>query len=97
MFVAVCRLELEIPSASSLKDKRGVLQSIMSRVRNRFHVAIQQVDEHESWVTAVLGMSTVSNNGTHARQVLEEVVRFIEGLRTDADVGAVAFDILEAL
>ncbi len=97
MYVAVCRLELEIPAAASLKDKRRVLQSVISRVRNKFRVALAEVDAQEQWGHAVLGISTVSNNGGHARQVLGEVVRFIEGLRMDADVGAVDFEILEAL
>jgi uncharacterized protein YlxP (DUF503 family) len=90
-------LELDIPAANSLKDKRSVLQSVMSRVRNQFHVAIAEVEAQERWGNAVLGMSTVSNNATHAQQVLEEVVRFVERLRLDADVGAVEFDVLQAL
>lgn len=97
MFVAVCRLEIDIPSATSLKDKRRVLHSVISRVRNQFHVAIAEIDANERWTSAVLGIATVSNNATHARQVLEEVVRFIERLRMDAEVRAVDFDVLQAL
>jgi hypothetical protein len=69
----------------------------MSRVRNQFHVAIAEVEDQERWARAVLGISTISNNGQYARQVLEGVVRFIEGLRMDADVGSVEFDVLQAL
>jgi uncharacterized protein YlxP (DUF503 family) len=90
-------LELDIPTASSLKDKRSVLQSVLTRVRNHFRVAIAEVEAQEHWGRAVLGLSTVSNNATHARQVLEEVVRFVEHLRMDADVGAVEFEVLQAL
>jgi uncharacterized protein YlxP (DUF503 family) len=60
-------------------------------------VAIAEVEAQEQWDLAVLGLSTVSNNATYARQVLEEIVRFAEGLRVDADVGAVEFEILQAL
>jgi uncharacterized protein YlxP (DUF503 family) len=97
VFVAVCRLELDIPAAESLKDKRAVLQSVMARVRNQFHVAIAEVENQEIWNAAVLGISAISNNGAHAREVLDNVVRFIERLRMDADVGAVEFELLQAL
>jgi uncharacterized protein len=97
MFVAVCRLEVSIPGAFSLKDKRQVLQSMMTRVRNRFPVAIAEVEDQELWNSAVLGLTVVSNSGGHAREVLEKTVRFLENARLDAEIGAVEFDVLQTL
>jgi uncharacterized protein YlxP (DUF503 family) len=97
VFVVVCRLEIHIEGASSLKNKRGVVQSIIRRVRNQFRVSIAEVDALEVHNLAVLGMAAVSNDGGHARGLLEEVVRFLERTRLDADVGLVEFDVLSAL
>jgi uncharacterized protein len=95
MFVAVCRLEVSIPGAFSLKDKRQVLQSMISRVRNQFPVAIAEIEDQELWNVAVLGMAVVSNQGGHAREVLEKAVRFLENSRLDAEIGAVDFDVVQ--
>lgn len=97
MFVAVCRLEIHIEGANSLKDKRGVVQSIINRVRNQFRVSIAEVDAAEMHNLAVLGMAVVSNDGGHATGLLEDVVRYIERARLDADIGTVEFDVLSAL
>lgn len=96
MFVAVCRVELHIP-ADSLKDKRSVVQSITRRVVNQFRVSIAEVESLQSWNLAVLGIAAVANDGGHAREVVNRVVRFIERARMDADVGAVEFDVIPVL
>jgi uncharacterized protein len=97
VYVGVCRVELDIPAAESIKDKRAVLQSTMVRVRNKFRVSIAEVDAQDHWRTAVLGIAAVSNDAIHARQVLDRVVQFLEHARLDADVGVVDIEILDAL
>jgi hypothetical protein len=94
MIVAVCRVELDIPAAESLKDKRQVLQSTITRIRNRFQISVAEVEAQEQWRTAVLGMAVVSNEGGYARDLLERVVRFLDGARMDAEVTSVAYDLL---
>ena len=96
MFVAICRVEVSIPGAFSLKDKRQVLQSMVSRVRRQFPVAIAEIEDQELWNAAVLGLAVVSNNGGHAREVLEKSVRFLENSRLDAEIGSVEFDLMQA-
>ena len=84
MNIGVCRIELDLPASQSLKDKRKVVRSIVDRVRSRFNVAIAEVDNTESWKTATLGVTCVSNDGRHANEMLSKVVQFIEGCREEA-------------
>ena len=44
MIVGVCTIELRLREAHSLKEKRQVLKSIITRVKNNFNVAIAEVD-----------------------------------------------------
>ena len=97
MFIAACRIELELPESSSLKDKRQVLRSIMARVRNKFNVAVAEIDYQESWRNAALGIVCVSNSGGHARSMVETVASYVEESRIDAITGSVAIDISEVL
>lgn len=78
MFIGSCLLELYLPGANSLKDKRNILKSIIKRTRAAFNVAIAEVDYHENWRRAALGIVTVSNRAAFNNQVLQEALRLIE-------------------
>src|SRR6266480_1723985 len=93
MFIAVARVDVHVPAAESLKDKRRVVQSITTRVRAQFRVAIAEVDAVENHHLAVLGLAAVSNESGHAREVMDRVVRYLDTARLDADIGAVEIDV----
>ena len=78
MRVGICRIFLRIPENQSLKQKRQVVKSIIDRVKNRFNVAIAEVDALDSHETAVLGAVTLSNDARHVNRVLSHVVNFVE-------------------
>ncbi|MEA2461845.1 MAG: uncharacterized protein QOH90_2022 [Actinomycetota bacterium] len=77
MFIGVARFDLFIPASRSLKDKRQVLRSVTQNVRNKFSVAIAEVDHQELWQRAALGVSCISASVSHCREVLEEVERTV--------------------
>lgn len=80
MIVGVCTIELYLREAHSLKEKRQVLKSIITRVKNNFNVAIAEVDYQDKWQRTVLGVSVVSTEQTHANGVLSKVVNFVESM-----------------
>ena len=43
MVIGVCTLELSIPTATSLKHKRGVVKSVVARLQNEFNVSVAEV------------------------------------------------------
>jgi len=79
MVVGTCRLELRIPEAASLKDKRQILRSIKDRVQNRFNVSIAEVGYLEEWQRATLAVACVSNEGRVGDEMLNKVVNYVEG------------------
>ena len=81
MVIGVLTLELELPGAFSLKEKRMVLNRIRDRVRQKFNVAIAEVDENEVWNRAVLGVVTISNEQAFANKVLSQTVNLVEEIR----------------
>lgn len=76
-------ITLHLPAAHSLKEKRQVVKSLVTRVRNEFNVSIAEVASHEAWQRAVLGVVCVSTSQQHVHQQLESVVRFLEKRRPD--------------
>jgi len=86
MNVGVCKVSLRLPENMSLKGKRQVLKSITSRVRNKFNVAVAEVDDNDMWQLATIGICCVSNNRRHTNQVLSKVVSFIVNGRFDVEI-----------
>ena len=86
MNVGVCRIELHLPGNRSLKGKRRVLKSIVTRVKNRYEVSIAEVDHLNQWQLATLGLAYVSNDARHANEVLSKAVNFIEESRFEVEI-----------
>ena len=97
MNVGVCKISLRLPENLSLKGKRRVLKSITTRVGNQFNVAVAEVDDHDLWQLATLGICCVSNNKRYTNEVLSKVVNFIAGSRFDAEILNYEIEILSVL
>src|SRR5205823_14609902 len=91
--VGVARVALHLAENSSLKGKRMVVKSVVQRVRNRFNVAVAEVDTQDEWRTATLGIVCVSEDPRHSNEMLSKVIHFIEGERLDAEVGEVEMEL----
>jgi uncharacterized protein YlxP (DUF503 family) len=94
--LGVCRVDLRLPENHSLKGKRQVLKSLMARIHNRFNVAAAEIDSHDSWQLASIGIACVSNDERHADQVLATVVAFIRHERLDAEIIDYSTEIMHA-
>lgn len=86
MHIGVCSIRFRLPENGSLKDKRQVVRSITSRVKNRFNVSIAEVADLDSHRTATLGFSCVSNDPRHANEILSKVADFIDDGRFGIEV-----------
>jgi uncharacterized protein YlxP (DUF503 family) len=76
VYIYALELHLALPSFT-LKEKRGIVKSIMGRARNRFNIACAEVDRQDNPSVAVLGFVTVSPDKSIARSVLERVEEWI--------------------
>ncbi len=74
MIIGVLQLDLQLPGAQSLKDKRMMVRSIKDKVRREFNVSIAEVADHDLWQSAVLAVVMVSTDQSFANQVLSKVV-----------------------
>jgi uncharacterized protein len=71
------RFDLHLPAVHSLKEKRAVIRPILDGARNRFHVAVAEVDHQDQWQRAGLGMAAVAASVGHVEEVLDRVERFV--------------------
>ncbi|HUI74264.1 MAG TPA: DUF503 domain-containing protein [Candidatus Acidoferrum sp.] len=74
MAVGLLILELHISDARSLKDKRHVLRSLKDRLREKFNVAVAELDHEDVWQRSTVGIVTLSNEEQHVEESLQRVL-----------------------
>jgi hypothetical protein len=62
MPIARLTIELEIPHAQSLKDRRQVVRSIKDKLRHSFNLSIAELDDGIVWNRATLGVAAISSS-----------------------------------
>ena len=76
MWVAILRLDLTIPGARSLKDRRQVVKSLQERLISRFGVSCAEVGELEAWTRASLGVAVCGKERSRLQHLAEDIVRY---------------------
>jgi uncharacterized protein len=66
-------MELRIDDSHSLKDKRQIVKALKDRLRNKFNVAVAEIDYQDLWQRALIAAVTVSSAHLHAQSVLQNV------------------------
>lgn len=86
MQVATCTIKLHLEGVYSLKEKRRIVKSILTRLPKEFNVAAAEIDHHDIWQTAMIGLVTIGNDGAYLHGLLEKAVTWIERTRPDVPI-----------
>jgi uncharacterized protein YlxP (DUF503 family) len=73
MPIAKLTVELEIPHAQSLKDRRQVLRSMKDKLRHGFNLSIAELDDGTIWNRATLGIAAISSSTTYLTGQLQQI------------------------
>ncbi len=77
-FVGLLTTELIIPEATTLKEKRHVLRSLLARMSNKLNVVVAEVGHHDSHQQARIATVTVSNTKAQVHRILTAASEFIK-------------------
>ena len=77
MNTGICRIQIHLPENQSLKDKRRILKSLISTLHNHSNISVAEVDDHDLWQLATLGISCVSNQDQHVDETITSIIKFI--------------------
>jgi len=85
------KLTFHIPYAHSLKDKRMVARGLVDKTRNKYNASVAEVGTQEAHQTLTLGVAVISGEFSHARNMLDDIIRYME--RTaDAELVSISED-----
>jgi hypothetical protein len=83
MRIGTIVITLHLYQPNTLKEKRHTLQSLLSRLRQKFNISVAEVDHMDDWKRATLGVAMVSNDGRVNNAILSKVV---EAIRHTPDI-----------
>jgi hypothetical protein len=79
MRVAALRVELHLPTAQSLKEKRAVLRPFLEGLKRLGSYSVAEVDHHDSWQRAAVGVAIVAPDGVGLAMQVSRVRRYLDG------------------
>lgn len=95
MFIGSLKFSLYLPGVRSLKEKRRIISSLKEHLRHRYNISISEVDCHDYWQRASLGIAYVSNSVSVVEQFLHDVINFVHK-RKDIEIITCERDIHQA-
>lgn len=80
-------IDLRIPHAQSLKDRRQVVRSLKEKLAHGFNISIAEMDEAVTWQSATIGIVAISASRDYLtgqmKQVENAVTRICNDLGAD--------------
>lgn len=86
MAIGLLTIELYLPVANSLKEKRSVLRPLIARLRKEYNISICEADAQDQLSRAVVEVVCVSGNRALAHRLLQNVANRVESWRMDAEM-----------
>ena len=93
MIIATCTISMRASWVHSLKEKRMIVKSLCSKVRNKFNVSIAEIDMQDIHQSIVIGIAAIAGDSAHADSIIDNVINFIESI-TDAEIISVERELI---
>jgi uncharacterized protein YlxP (DUF503 family) len=78
MVIAYAVFDLHLPGCRGLKEKRMIVKSLKTRIRNDFEVSASEVDGQDLLQRARIGVAAVGPEQAPLDALLQHVLRFVE-------------------
>jgi uncharacterized protein YlxP (DUF503 family) len=78
MIVGLAACECLIYDAHSLKDKRAVLQRILTRLRQRYNISVAEVDYQDTWQRTKIAIVSVASSKVAVERELQHALKLID-------------------
>lgn len=84
--LATLTIHLHLPGCASLKEKRGRIKPLISRLHREFNLSVAEMDLQDKWTETVIACAMVNSDTVVLKQSLQNVMRWVEANWTDGDV-----------
>lgn len=81
LYIGVLQFTLEIPYATSLKEKGSVIKNLKDRLRRSFNVSITEFEDQESTNFATLGAVVAGSDNKHVNSSMDHLINELRDWR----------------
>ena len=92
--LAILTIHLHLPTCASLKEKRGGIKPLISRLHREFNVSVAEMDLQDKWQEAVIACAMIGNDHSFLQSALGNVAKWVEANWTDGDVWDTKIEII---
>ena len=78
MNIATITFRLYAPWVHSLKEKRMVVKSLVTKIQNRFHATAAEIDEQDTHQIIAVGVAVIVPHNAMADHLMDEISQFVE-------------------
>lgn len=86
MEVGICYISLRLHGIRSLKGKRSISKSLISRISKRFNVSISEIEDNDLWQRLTVGVVCVSNDQHYSNKIIRSVIDYIGGMNGEVEM-----------
>ena len=86
MSIGVLTLILRLPGCASLKEKRGRIKPLLSRLHREYNISVSEVDRQDAWQEAVIACAMVTSDPNVTRRSLDGIARYVESSWPDLEL-----------
>ena len=76
--ISYAECEFIIPTSHSLKEKRAVLQRMLTRTKQKFNVSISEIDHQDVWQRTKIAIVCVASSCDASDRELTHAINFLE-------------------
>jgi hypothetical protein len=81
MHIGVLQFTVEIPYATSLKEKRSVIKSMRDRLHHAHNISIAEIDDQDEWTVATLGIVAAGSDIPQLNSLLDRILNNLQDWR----------------
>lgn len=78
MLIGSLLVQVYVPGATSLKEKRQVVKGMTAKIQNRFNVSVAELNNEDLWQRATIGVAMVGDSKDYMERQLQLVLNFMD-------------------
>ena len=85
MRVIVIKVSLRADWSHSLKEKRMIVKSIISKLQNKFNISVCEIENQDIHTVITIGIAGIALDSKVCDSTIDNIINYIEDI-TDAEI-----------
>ena len=84
--LAILTIHLHLQTSSSLKEKRGRIKPLISRLHREFNISVAEMNLQDKWQETIIACAMVNSDAVTLQRSLQSVAKWMEANWEDGQI-----------